>query len=63
MYQRINDLREERNLSKKELAEILGLSQTNYSSSLSTLNQEPAGNSDRLSDLCVFIGDGLLFQR
>lgn len=31
MYQRINDLREERNLSKKELAEILGLSQTDYS--------------------------------
>lgn len=31
MYTRIRDLREDRDLSQKKLAEILGMSQTGYS--------------------------------
>lgn len=31
MYRRIRDLREDKNLSQKQLAEILGMSQTGYS--------------------------------
>ena len=31
MYPRIRDLREDRDLSQKQLAEILGMSQTGYS--------------------------------
>lgn len=31
MYRRIRDLREDRDLSQRELAELLGMSQTGYS--------------------------------
>jgi len=50
MYPRIRDLREDRDLSQKQLAEILGMSQTGYSKYEVGTNDIPTQILIRLAD-------------
>ena len=51
MYQRLRDLREENNLTQKQLAEILGMSQTGYSKYETGENDIPTAILIKLADL------------
>ena len=51
MYQRLRDLREENNLTQKQLAEILGMSQTGYSKYETGENDIPTVILIKLADL------------
>lgn len=51
MYRRIRDLREDRDLTQKELAEILGMSQTGYSKYETGENDIPTHILIKLADL------------
>lgn len=50
MYQRIRDLREDKNLSQKEMGEILGMSQTGYSKYETGENDIPTNILIKLAD-------------
>lgn len=50
MYKRLRDLREDRDLSQKELAKILGMSQTGYSKYETGENDIPTQILIRLAD-------------
>ena len=51
LYQRIKDLREDRNLTQKDIAEILNMTQQNYSN---IENGTTEITADRLIKLSVF---------
>lgn len=51
MYQRIKDLREDRNLTQKDIAEILNMTQQNYSN---IENGTTEITADRLTRLSAF---------
>lgn len=51
MYRRIRDLREDKDLSQKELAKILGMSQTGYSKYETGENDIPTVILIKLADL------------
>jgi transcriptional regulator with XRE-family HTH domain len=50
MYKRIRDLREDRDLTQKELASILGMSQTGYSKYETGENDIPTAVLIKLAD-------------
>lgn len=50
MYQRIRDLREDRDLTQKQMAEILGMSQTGYSKYETGENDIPTAVLIKLAD-------------
>ena len=50
MYQRIRNLREDRDLSQKQIAEILGMSQTGYSKYETGENDIPTHILIKLAD-------------
>ena len=50
MYSRIRDLREDRDLTQKQLAEILGMSQTGYSKYETGENDVPTHILIKLAD-------------
>ena len=50
MYARIRDLREDRDLTQKQLAQILGMSQTGYSKYETGENDIPTAILIRLAD-------------
>ena len=50
MYKRIRDLREDRDLTQKQIAEILGMSQTGYSKYETGENDIPTSILIRLAD-------------
>lgn len=50
MYQRIRDLREDKDLSQTKLARILGMSQTGYSKYETGENDIPTGILIKLAD-------------
>ncbi len=50
MYQRIRDLREDRDLTQKAIAEVLGMSQTGYSKYETGENDIPTQVLLRLAD-------------
>ena len=50
MYQRIRNLREDRDLSQKQMAEILGMSQTGYSKYETGENDIPTHILIKLAD-------------
>lgn len=50
MYQRLRDLREDRDLTQKQIAEILGMSQTGYSKYETGENDIPTQVLIKLAD-------------
>ena len=50
MYQRIRDLREDKDLSQKEMGKILGMSQTGYSKYETGENDIPTNILIKLAD-------------
>lgn len=50
MYKRIRDLREDRDLTQRQIAEILGMSQTGYSKYETGENDIPTSILIRLAD-------------
>ena len=50
MYQRIRDLREDKDLTQKEIAQILGMSQTGYSKYETGENDIPTAILIKLAD-------------
>lgn len=50
MYKRLRDLREKMNLSQKQIAEILGMSQTGYSKYETGENDIPTHTLIKLAD-------------
>ena len=50
MYQRIRDLREDRDLTQKQVAEMLGMSQTGYSKYETGENDVPTHILIKLAD-------------
>ena len=50
MYQRIRDLREDRDLTQKQVAEMLGMSQTGYSKYETGENDVPTHFLIKLAD-------------
>jgi len=51
MYRRLRDLREDRDLTQKQVAQILGMSQTGYSKYETGENDIPTQVLIRLADL------------
>ena len=51
MYRRIRDLREDRDLTQKQVAQILGMSQTGYSKYETGENDIPTAVLIKLADL------------
>lgn len=60
MYSRIRDLREDRDLTQKELAQILGMSQTGYSKYETGENDIPTAILIKLADFYQTSTDYLL---
>ena len=50
MYQRLRDLREDKDLSQKQLAEIIGMSQTGYSKYETGENDIPTQTLLKIAD-------------
>ena len=60
MYRRIRDLREDRDLSQKQVAQMLGMSQTGYSKYETGENDIPTAVLIKLADLYQTTTDYLL---
>ena len=60
MYRRIRDLREDRDLTQKQIAEILGMSQTGYSKYETGENDIPTAILIKLADFYGTTTDYLL---
>ena len=60
MYRRIRDLREDRDLSQKKVAEMLGMSQTGYSKYETGENDIPTAILIKLADFYGTTTDYLL---
>lgn len=60
MYKRIRDLREDRDLTQKQIAEILGMSQTGYSKYETGENDIPTQILIKLADFYGTSTDYLL---
>ncbi len=60
MYNRIRDLREDRDLTQKQIAEILGMSQTGYSKYETGENDIPTAILIKLADFYGTTTDYLL---
>ena len=60
MYQRIRDLREDRDLTQKQIAQMLGMSQTGYSKYETGENDIPTAVLIRLADFYQTSTDYLL---
>ena len=60
MYRRIRDLREDRDLTQREIAEILGMSQTGYSKYETGENDIPTHILIKLADFYETSTDYLL---
>ncbi len=60
MYRRIRDLREDRDLTQKEVAQMLGMSQTGYSKYETGENDIPTAILIRLADFYHTSTDYLL---
>lgn len=60
MYQRIRDLREDRDLSQKQIAQMLGMSQTGYSKYETGENDIPTKVLIKLADFYQTSTDYLL---
>ena len=60
MYRRIRDLREDRDLTQKQVAQILGMSQTGYSKYETGENDIPTAVLIKLADLYQTSVDYLL---
>lgn len=60
MYQRIRDLREDRDLTQKQVAQMLGMSQTGYSKYETGENDIPTAVLIRLADFYQTTTDYLL---
>ena len=60
MYQRIRDLREDRDLTQKQVAQLLGMSQTGYSKYETGENDIPTAVLIKLADFYQTTTDYLL---
>ncbi len=60
MYRRIRDLREDRDLTQKQLAQMLGMSQTGYSKYETGENDIPTAVLIKLADFYQTTTDYLL---
>lgn len=60
MYRRIRDLREDRDLTQKQVAQILGMSQTGYSKYETGENDIPTAVLMKLADFYQTTTDYLL---
>ncbi len=60
MYQRIRDLREDRDMTQKQIAQILGMSQTGYSKYETGENDIPTQILIKLADFYQTTTDYLL---
>ena len=60
MYQRIRDLREDRDLTQKQIAQMLGMSQTGYSKYETGENDIPTAVLIKLADFYQTTTDYLL---
>ena len=60
MYRRIRDLREDRDLTQKQIAKLLGMSQTGYSKYETGENDIPTAVLIKLSDFYETTTDYLL---
>ncbi len=60
MYQRIRDLREDRDLTQKQVAQLLGMSQTGYSKYETGENDIPTAVLIKLADFYETTTDYLL---
>lgn len=60
MYRRIRDLREDRDLTQKQVAQLLGMSQTGYSKYETGENDIPTAVLIKLADLYQTTTDYLL---
>ncbi|MBP1575984.1 MAG: helix-turn-helix transcriptional regulator [Oscillospiraceae bacterium] len=60
MYKRIRDLREDRDLTQKQIAQMLGMSQTGYSKYETGENDIPTAILIRLADFYQTSTDYLL---
>jgi len=60
MYRRIRDLREDRDLSQKQVAQMLGMSQTGYSKYETGENDIPTAVLIKLADFYQTTTDYLL---
>ena len=60
MYKRIRDLREDRDLTQKQIAEMLGMSQTGYSKYETGENDIPTSVLIKLADFYSTTTDYLL---
>ncbi len=60
MYRRIRDLREDRDLTQKQVAQLLGMSQTGYSKYETGENDIPTAVLLKLADLYQTSTDYLL---
>ena len=60
MYQRIRDLREDRDLTQKQIAQMLGMSQTGYSKYETGENDIPTAILIKLADFYHTSTDYLL---
>ena len=60
MYRRIRDLREDRDLTQKQIAQILGMSQTGYSKYKTAENDIPTEVLIKLADFNKSSTDYLL---
>lgn len=60
MYRRIRDLREDKDLTQKQVAEILGMSQTGYSKYETGENDIPTPILIKLADLYKTTTDYIL---
>ena len=60
MYRRIRDLREDRDLSQKQIAQLLGMSQTGYSKYETGENDIPTAVLIKLADFYQTSTDYLL---
>lgn len=60
MYRRIRDLREDRDLTQKEVAQLLGMSQTGYSKYETGENDIPTAVLIKLADFYQTTTDYLL---
>ena len=60
MYQRIRDLREDRDMTQKQIAQMLGMSQTGYSKYETGENDIPTQILIKLADFYQTTTDDLL---
>lgn len=60
MYRRIRDLREDRDMTQKQVAQLLGMSQTGYSKYETGENDIPTAVLIKLADLYETTTDYLL---